>query len=91
MIFFSEESVVTDSQFSVEAEGIEAIHDQDMRTAAAADAFTISNVEVSGDTVTWDQARVSGTGHELCLEDASAVATDGAILSWDWSSGFKCA
>lgn len=93
MVFFSEESVITGHPFPVKAEGIDGIRDlhiEDRRTAAAADPYTISNIEVIDDTVTWDQIWVSSTGQEFCHQGQSAVVTDGKILSWDWSSGSDC-
>lgn len=93
MVFFSEESAITGHPYLVKSEsldGIRELHVEDRQTAAATDPYTISNIEVDGDTVTWDQVWVSSAGQEFCHEGQSAVVTDGKILSWDWSSGSDC-
>lgn len=60
---------------------------QDMNAAATEDAYTVSNVEVTGNTVTWDQVWISGAGDEHCLEGQSAVIEDGKIVLWTWPAG----
>jgi len=58
-----------------------------MATAAAKNAVVISNVEVSGNTVTWDQVQTVDLGARFCTDGESAVIEDGKILTWtspDW-------
>ena len=55
---------------------------------AAENAWTISNVEVTGMTVTWDQiyqSTISGID-TVCGEGHRAVIEDGKIVSWTWPS-----
>jgi hypothetical protein len=59
----------------------------DLADAASTDAWSISNVEVDGDTVTWDQVWVGKGGGNNCMEGQSAVIKDGKILIWTWPSG----
>jgi hypothetical protein len=59
----------------------------DLADAASTDAWSISNVEVDGDTVTWDQVWVGKEGGNNCMEGQSAVIKDGKILIWTWPSG----
>lgn len=66
MAQFSEESVMTDHPAAPKLTGLAQIRliqaEEDMGHAAAENAYTISNVEVAGDAVTWDQVRVSDRG-----------------------------
>ena len=94
MAVFSEDSVVTGHPFVPEAAGlaaIRALQTQDIESAAVQDAYTISNVEVTGDTVTWDHIWTKRDGVQFCQQGNSAVVKDGKILSWKWSTGgFDC-
>ena len=85
---FSEESVMTGNSFfeSAGLTEIRAVWVEDINGAATEDAYTISNVEVTGNTVTWDQVWISGAGDKYCIEGQSAVIEDGKILLWTWSS-----
>ena len=90
MTFFSEDSVMTGHPFAPSASGlaqIRSVQTQDLGAAASANAYTISNVEVSGDTVTWDHVWVSDGGSEFCQYGQSAVVEDGVFLTWTWPSG----
>lgn len=87
MALFSEESVVTRHPFANRSEGLDAIRDlqvSDIGAAATSDAYTISNVEVSGDTVTWDHAWTNDEGSQFCQQGHSAVIQDGKFLTWAW-------
>jgi hypothetical protein len=88
MALFSEESVMTGNSFfeSAGLTEIRAVWVEDINAAATEDAYTISNVEVTGNTVTWDQVWISGAGDKNCIEGQSAVIEDGKILLWTWSS-----
>ena len=94
MDLFTDESVVTGHPFQASSEGLSAIRSvqvSDIAAAATSDAYTISNVEVSGDTVTWDHVWTSSTGDQFCQEGQTAVIKDGKILTWDWPDGsFSC-
>jgi len=48
--------------------------------------YKISNVEVDGDTVTWD----SVWGEDGCVKGHTAVIKDGKILSWTWGEFVDC-
>ncbi len=95
MVFFTEESSITGHPFNSNASGltvIRALHVEDMAAAADADAYSISNVKVTGDTVTWDHVWVNSSGERFCKTGQSAVIEDGKIVSWTWpGGGFSCA
>ncbi len=93
MVLFSEESVITGVPFfeSAGLTAIRAVQVQDINAAAEEDAYSFSNVEVSGNTVTWDQVWVNKAGEGFCLEGQSVVIKDGKILSWTWPGlGVPC-
>lgn len=71
MALFSHDSVVTGHPFATEARGLEAIRSlqlADLAAAATENAYTISNVQVSGSTVTWGHLWVSADGQEFCQQ-----------------------
>ena len=94
MVLFSEESVVTGHPFESRSEGlssIRAVQVRDRNSAATDNPYTISNVEVSGDTVTWDHVWISDDGSQFCMQGHTAVTEDGKILTWSWPTGvFDC-
>jgi hypothetical protein len=94
MALFTEESVITGHPFDASSTGlaeIRALHVTDMAAAASENAYTISNVEVSGNTVTWDHLWVNDVGEEYCQFGQSAVVEEGIILTWTWpSDGGDC-
>jgi uncharacterized protein (TIGR02246 family) len=94
MALFSEESVVTGHPFALESEGltaIRAVQVEDIAAAATENAYTISNVRVIGNTVTWDHVWISAEGGRFCQQGHSAVVEDGKITSWTWPGGsFGC-
>jgi uncharacterized protein (TIGR02246 family) len=51
-------------------------------------AYTISNIEVSGNTVTWDHVwsgeEDNGEPFQSCVEGHTATVEDGQIVSWTW-------
>lgn len=90
MAVFTEDSVVYGHPFSPQSAGLAAIRSvqiDDIAAGATTNAYTISNVEVNGDTVTWDHVWVSDSGDEFCQEGQRAVVQDGYILTWTWPSG----
>lgn len=95
MAFFTEDSVVIGHPFAPESSGlaeIRAVQIRDLLAAAAEDPYTISNVEVSGNTVTWDHVWVSDAGESYCQYGHKAVVEDGKFVSWRWgvADGFSC-
>jgi hypothetical protein len=89
MAVFTEDSVLYSYPGTSEAAGMTAIrrlYTHDLANAASTDAYSISNVEVDGDTVTWDQLWVDKAGENWCMEGQSAVIKDGKILTWTWPS-----
>jgi uncharacterized protein (TIGR02246 family) len=89
MAVFTEDSVLYGFPGTSEAAGLTVIrrlYTHDLANAASTDAYSISNVEVDGDTVTWDQLWVNKEGKNYCMEGQSAVIKDGKILTWTWPS-----
>ena len=87
MAVFTEDSVVYGHPLSPESAGlteIRAVETVDLAAGASADAYSISNVEVDGDTVTWDHVWVSNEGDEYRQEGQTAVIKNGKILTWTW-------
>ena len=90
MALFTEDSVVIGHRFSVDSPvsrglvRIRAVQVNYIDLAATENAYTISNVEVSGDTVTWDTLWVDSFGEEYCQSGQMAVIDDGKIASWEW-------
>jgi len=92
MALFSEESVLSGHPFGIgfESTGLSAIRAlqvEGMGITTREDALTISNVEVTGNTVTWDQVFTSDGGAQFCIQGHSAVVEDGKILTWAWPGG----
>lgn len=61
---------------------IERLHEYDL----VGETYTISNVAVDGDTVTWD----SVWGVDGCVRGHTAVVTDGIIQTWTWGEFVDC-
>ncbi len=85
---FSQESVIVGhpTDFDSEAADIGSIrrlHKEDLRFG---EGYTISDVQVDGDTVTWD----SVWGEDGCVDDHSAVVRDGVIFRWVWGDFVDC-
>jgi hypothetical protein len=98
MALFSEESVLVGQPNGnldgTPVEGLTEIRDLQVRDRAAAapdNPYTISNVEVTGTTVTWDHAW-TGNSNTWCVSGQSAVVEDGVIVSWTWPivSSYDC-
>lgn len=95
MELFTEESVVAGHPYSTTGSetGLEAIRTFqriDMTAAAEEDAYTISNVEVSGDTVTWDHVWIDDQGQQFCKYGMSASVEDGKFVLFNFPDGFGC-
>lgn len=87
MALFSEESVITGHPFRAEAAGLAAIRGlkaEEFDIKATDNAYTISNVEVASNTVTWDHVWINEDGEQYCYQGQRAVVEDGKILSWTW-------
>jgi hypothetical protein len=88
MALFTEESTITGHPFhpvggtSKGLVSIRALHESDRFAAATVNPYTISNVEVSGSTVTWDHVWTNRNGENWCAEGHQAVIEDGRIMSW---------
>lgn len=98
MALFSEESVViahptqdyVGEPFATESRGlaeIQDLHMADLNAAANENAYTISNVEIIGNTVTWDHLWVNSQGMEFCKSGNEAVIEDGKFVSWTFPGG----
>ncbi len=93
MAAYTEDSVLYGYSDTSEAAGLTALRTlwtDDLAEAASTDAWSISNVEVDGDTVTWDQVWVDNRGGNHCMEGRSAVIKDGKILIGTWPSETPC-
>lgn len=94
MALFSEDSVMNAHPMDDEAIGlaaIRAVQVQDLAAAAAENAYTISNLQVAGSTVTWDHVWTARDGRQSCQYGHIATVEDGKILSWTWpGGGFSC-
>ena len=94
MELFSEESVLTGHPLASESAGIDAIREVqlgDLGAGSSANAYEFSNVEVSGDTVTWDFLWTNVDGGEWCGEGHTAVVAGGQILTWAFTPDrFPC-
>ena len=94
MDLFTEDSVVIGHPFAGESIGltaIRAVQVQDIERVGTDDAYTISNVQVTGNIVTWDHVWRPGDGGRSCQYGHSAIVEGGKILSWTWpGGGFSC-
>jgi hypothetical protein len=90
MTHFTEDSVIIDHPttvfFSLTADGssnglaeIRELHVKDLQ----GNGYTISNVETSEDTVTWDSVWGDNEG---CVEGQTTVVKDDAMLTWTWGT-----
>ena len=57
----------------------------DRAAAANQTPYEISNVEVAGNTVSWDNVWTNGNGASYCAEGHKAVIEDGTIVSWEFA------
>ena len=96
MALFTEESTIAGHPMS-NASGLEAIRRvqvQDLGAAAATDPYSISDVVVSGDTITWNHVWTNSSGSQFCQRGQEAVIEDGKIVTWTWpppnTGGSKC-
>ena len=85
MAVFADDAVIRNHPFASVTEGAQAIRvlqSDDIEAAGRNDAYAISNLAVSGDTVTWNHVwneRCTGTRNE-------AVVEGGKIVSWVFAS-----
>jgi hypothetical protein len=88
MSLFDVDSVVTDHPFATRSEGLAAIRSLQLRdivASADADAYQMSNIEVAGDTVTWNHEYTNADGFHWCADGNSATVADGKILNWTFA------
>jgi hypothetical protein len=69
---------------------IRVVQVRDINEAAADNAYAFSNVEVTGNTATWDQRWRNRNGDRFCRQGQSAVVEDGRIVSWTWGGDGGC-
>jgi hypothetical protein len=84
---FSEDSVMIGSPWESPVQGLDelrSLHIDELAAAADSDAYLIANVEVVGDTVTWDHRWSNKEGTDWCAAGQSAVVEEGVIVSWTW-------
>ena len=94
---FTEESVIidhpsalfqgfgSDGKSLAGLQEIRAGNEWDRQNAAPAEAYEFVNVEVDGDTVTWDHAWEGANLAEWCGEGHSATVIDGKVITWSYS------
>jgi hypothetical protein len=87
MTHFDDESSIIGHPTSIAAsadgvENIERLHRFDF----VGETYTISNVAVDEDTVTWD----SVWGEDGCVRGHTAVVADGVIRTWTWGEFVDC-
>jgi hypothetical protein len=88
MSHFIEDSVIFDHSTSfVTTTGLEEILRMHNRDFSFGNGYTISNVETSGDTVTWDSVWGDNFG---CVEGHTTVVEDDKMLTWAWGTQFDC-
>jgi hypothetical protein len=94
MVLFTEESTIVDFPHDPnpnnESEGLDEIRAllvADMSGSAESDSYTISNVEVTGSTVSWDHLYVNNKRQGFCRQGNVAEVQDGKILHWTFAAG----
>jgi len=95
MALFSERSVVIGHPFepgsTAGLDAIRALQVEDRTGAASDNPYTISNVEVTGATVSWDHVWTQDSGTNFCQIGNDAVIEDGKFVTWTWPGGdFSC-
>lgn len=98
MEFFSEESKIVGHPADSPTRGtplrglatIRSVLEVQLGFAVPVNPFTISNVEVSGDTVTWDSRFSNKNGNRFCAEGHSAIVGGGKILFWTHAALQSC-
>lgn len=87
MAFFTEDAVLIDGVERIE--GTEAIRAEELGgfgvQAPGGEAFSISNLVVTGNTVTFDN-HFKGTAHTCVGTGNEAVVDDGQIVEWKFAS-----
>ena len=91
---FSDESVIENHPFSPRTVGpapIRVLMTQDRDSAASQDPYTIENLQVEGNVVTWDHRWTREDFEVFCKRGQSATIENGKIITWTWSVGsFDC-
>jgi len=90
MTFFADDAVIVEGAERIE--GAEAIRAGELAKfevhAPGGEAYSVSNLVVTGDTVTWDHL-FQGTAHTCVGTGDEAVVEDGKIVMWTFAS-FTC-
>ena len=88
MSHFTDESVIVGhpTDFDPQAADIGSIRRLHKEDLSFGEQYTISNIDVNGDTVTWD----SIWGEDGCVKGHAAVVRDGKIVSWVWGEFIEC-
>jgi hypothetical protein len=88
MVLFTEDSTITGHPTGTGSanslDEIQALHLQDLSYGRG---YTISNVETSGNTVTWDTVWGDNYG---CVEGHTTVTNGDKIVSWSWGTVVNC-
>lgn len=85
---FAEDALMTGHPFGAHADGIDTIlnvHAADRAIAAVETPYEISNIEVTGNTVSWDHVWTNRDGSDYCAEGHSAVVEGGKIVLWEFA------
>lgn len=93
MSYFDEDSVITGHPFSEHADGPDEIRTTmltDLAVAADTDAYTISNLETTGATVTFDHRWTNTAGTDYCGTGHTATVDNGTITTWNWPTRRRC-
>jgi ketosteroid isomerase-like protein len=92
--FYVEDAVITGHPFATRTQGSGAIRDLMVRDIAASDksgeSYEVSNVQVKGDTVTWEHLWKSGAGIECVGTGNNAEVLDGKIASYTFAPDVDC-
>jgi hypothetical protein len=88
MSHFTDDSIIVGhpTDFDPEAADIGAIRRLHKEDLSFGEQYTISSIDVSGDTVTWD----SIWGEDGCVQGHTTVVADGKIISWTWGEFVEC-
>lgn len=85
---FADDAQLIGHPFAAEAFGATAIRDVqigDLANAAPTDAIRVSDLEVVGDVVTWNQVYENRRGEFTCATGNRAVVVDDEIVRWEFA------
>ena len=98
MAFFTEESEITNHPFDTVNRGgpltgltaIDGVLEEEYGFWEVVTPYTVGNIEVAGDTATWDTVAGPGTDAPVCTEGHQAVVRGGQIITWTFGSQKLC-